>query len=167
MSMSIPLKTDTRESYIARQKAEHLYWAKALFNVNGQSNYAMWCSLLEWVMAEDTYGEHWDKLNGVAWKTEPEVLKPQLLEPVDEGGLFDDIPIYNKARDKAWEAFIKRKDVKKSGMFSQGFPLEREYYELWCQAWDRAWTAGFKDGYDSGWASCKLLTAKTKEKNNG
>jgi hypothetical protein len=52
--------------------------------------------------------------------------------------LFDDIPIYNIARDKAWEAFIKRKDVKKSGMFSQGFPLEREYYELWCQAWHRA-----------------------------
>ena len=59
-------------------------------------------------------------------------------------GLLDDIPIYNKARDKAWEAFIKRKDVKKSGMFSQGFPLEREYYELWCQAWDRAWTDGFE-----------------------
>jgi len=77
-------------------------------------------------------------------------------------GLLDDIPIYNKARDKAWEAFIKRKDVKKSGMFSQGFHLEREYYELWCQAWDRAWTAGFKDGWDSGYASCKLLTAKTK-----
>ena len=62
-------------------------------------------------------------------------------------GLLDDIPIYNKARDKAWEAFIKRKDVKKSGMFSQGFPLEREYYELWCQAWDRAWTDGFESGY--------------------
>lgn len=45
-------------------------------------------------------------------------------------GLLDDIPIYNKARDKAWEAFIKRKDVKKSGMFGKGFPLEREYYEL-------------------------------------
>jgi len=65
-------------------------------------------------------------------------------------GLLDDIPIHNQACDKAWGAFIKRKDVKKSGMFSQGFPLEREYYELWCQAWDRAWTAGFNDGYDSG-----------------
>ena len=66
-------------------------------------------------------------------------------------GLLDDIPIYNKARDKAWEAFIKRKDVKKSGMFSQGFPLEREYYELWCQAWNRAWDAGFQDGWESGY----------------
>lgn len=79
-------------------------------------------------------------------------------------GLLDDIPIYNKARDKAWEAFIKRKDVKKSGMFSQGFPLEREYYELWCQAWDRAWTAGFKDGWDSGHDWAELM--KTKGKKN-
>jgi hypothetical protein len=78
--------------------------------------------------------------------------------------LFDDIPIYNIARDKAWEAFIKRKDVKKSGMFSQGFPLERGHYELWCQAWDRAWTAGFKDGHASGWESYKQLNDRPKEK---
>lgn len=81
-------------------------------------------------------------------------------------GLLDDIPIYNKARDKAWEAFIKRKDVKKSGMFSQGFPLYGGYYELWCQAWDRAWTAGFKDGHDSGWESYKQLNDIPKEKTN-
>ena len=82
-------------------------------------------------------------------------------------GLLDDIPIYNQARDKAWEAFIKRKDVKhlvKHGLFDKGFPLYGGYYELWCQAWDRAWTAGFKDGYDSGWESRKLLTEKTKAK---
>jgi hypothetical protein len=78
-------------------------------------------------------------------------------------GLLDDIPIHNIARDKAWEAFIKRKDVKKSGMFSQGFPLDREYYELWCQAWHRAWDAGFKDGWDSGHKYAELM--KTKEKN--
>ena len=81
-------------------------------------------------------------------------------------GLLDDIPIYNKARDKAWEAFIKRKDVKKSGMFSKGFPLEREYYELWCQAWERAWYDGFRDGYDSGWESYKQLNDIPKEKND-
>ena len=80
-------------------------------------------------------------------------------------GLLDDIPIYDKARDKAWEAFIKRKDVKKSGMFSKGFPLEREYYELWCQAWGRAWETGFKDGYNSGWESYKQLNDTPKAKN--
>jgi len=77
-------------------------------------------------------------------------------------GLLDDIPIYNADRDKAWEAFIKRKDVKKSGMFSQGFPLDREYYELWCQAWDRAWKNGFNRGFKSGHDWAKLM--KTKEK---
>jgi phage terminase large subunit-like protein len=82
-------------------------------------------------------------------------------------GFLDDIPIHNIARDKAWEAFIKRKDVKhlvKHGLFDKGFPLYGGYYELWCQAWDRAWTDGFKSGYDSGWASCKLMAKKTKEK---
>jgi hypothetical protein len=61
--------------------------------------------------------------------------------------LLDDIPIYNKARDKAWEAFIKRKDVK--GVFGDdehNFPLEQGWYELWCQAWSRAWDDGFKEG---------------------
>ena len=75
-------------------------------------------------------------------------------------GLLDDIPIYNKARDKAWEAFIKRKDVK--ALFDKGFPLYGGYYELWCQAWNRAWEDGFKGGYDSGWQSAKLLTTKKK-----
>ena len=61
---------------------------------------------------------------------------------------LDDIPIQNKARDKAWEAFIKRKDVKQ--YFQQQnegfrFPLERGWYELWCQCWHRAYEEGFKD----------------------
>lgn len=64
--MSPPLKTDTRKSYIARQKAEHLFWAQAHFIANGKDNHAMWCSLWEWAKAEDTYGEHWDKLKGQA-----------------------------------------------------------------------------------------------------
>ena len=33
-------------------------------------------------------------------------------------GLFDDVPLLNKERDKAWEAFIKRKDV--NAMFKDG-----------------------------------------------
>jgi hypothetical protein len=84
-------------------------------------------------------------------------------------GLLDDIPIYNVDRDKAWEKFIKRKDVKhlvKHGVFDKGFPLYGGYYDLWCQAWDRAWTAGFKDGHDSGWESYKQLNDIPKEKTN-
>ena len=84
-------------------------------------------------------------------------------------GLLDDIPIYNKARDKAWEAFIKRKDVKhlvKHGVFDKGFPLYGGYYELWCQAWGRAWENGFAEGFNSGWESYKQLNDIPKEKTN-
>lgn len=68
-------------------------------------------------------------------------------------GLFDDIPISNPARDKSWESFIKRKDVKE--FFEQQtpefrFPLEGGWYELWCFCWARAWDAGWESGYDSG-----------------
>jgi hypothetical protein len=80
-------------------------------------------------------------------------------------GLLDDIPIYNKARDEAWGAFIKRKDVKhlvKHGLFDKGFPLYGGYYELWCQAWHRAWDAGFKDGWGAGHDYAKLIHNKEK-----
>ena len=38
--------------------------------------------------------------------------------------MLDDIPIRNTARDKAWEAFIKRKNI--DGLFPQEFkfPLD-------------------------------------------
>ena len=81
-------------------------------------------------------------------------------------GLLDDIPIYNKARDKAWEAFIKRKDVKhlvKHSLFDKGFPLYGGYYELWCQAWDRAWTDGHKAGWEGGCNWTELMNKKEKK----
>lgn len=59
---------------------------------------------------------------------------------------LDDIPITNAARDKAWENFIKRKDVK--DYFNVEFPLHG-WYQLWCQSWHRAWDAGFKDGWNA------------------
>ena len=67
-------------------------------------------------------------------------------------GLWDDIPINNPARDKAWEAFIKRKDVKAhmKDVDDFKFPLGRGFYDLWCLAWHRAWDAGFFDGYEAG-----------------
>ena len=62
-------------------------------------------------------------------------------------GLFDDIPILNPERDKAWEKFIKRKDVKAMMKDTERFkfPLNGSY-ELWCIAWNAAWDAGFKAG---------------------
>ena len=60
-------------------------------------------------------------------------------------GLFDDIPINNTERDKAWEAFIKRKDVKAmmKGKEDFKFPLDGSY-DLWCIAWEKAWVKGFE-----------------------
>ena len=67
---------------------------------------------------------------------------------MNEEGLFDDVPLCNKERDKAWEAFIKRKDVKQ--MFADkefGFPLNGGYYDLWSICWAKAWDKGFHEGW--------------------
>ena len=62
-------------------------------------------------------------------------------------GLFDDVPLCNKERDKAWEAFIKRKDAQ--NLFSEKgfeFPVNPGYYDLWCICWAKAWDKGFHAG---------------------
>lgn len=58
-------------------------------------------------------------------------------------GLFDTIQINNPARDKAWEAFIKRKDVEAWAVDKTGFPLNG-FYDVWCIAWDKGWDAGWE-----------------------
>jgi hypothetical protein len=98
--------------------------------------------------------------------------------------LFDDVPITNKARDKAWEAFIKRKSS--AALFSDkefGFPLNGGFYAMWCICWAKAWDAGFNKGVESKpevWvgltdeeidektdfrATVRYFEAKLKEKN--
>lgn len=64
--------------------------------------------------------------------------------------MLDDVPITNAERDKAWAAFIKRKDVKAMMKSKEDFkfPLDGSY-ELWCIAWAKAWDAGFKAGWES------------------
>lgn len=81
-------------------------------------------------------------------------------------GLMDDIPLQNKARDKAWEKFIKRKDVQSmlgGTIDDEGFdfPLAMQWHFLWCQAWHRAWDAGFFDGHEVG------MKTKEQEMVNG
>ena len=60
--MSGPNIHDTRESYIARHKAEHLYWAKIHYGLKRKETVSMWISLMNYAMSEDLYGDHWDKL---------------------------------------------------------------------------------------------------------
>ena len=59
--------------------------------------------------------------------------------------MLDDILIHNAERDKAWQSFIKRKDVKAlmKGKEDFKFPLDGSY-DIWCVAWSKAWDAGFK-----------------------
>ena len=65
-------------------------------------------------------------------------------------GLFDDVPIVNPDRDKAWERIIKRKDMKAMMKKGKGFefPLDNSY-SLWCIAWEKAWAEGFKAGWEA------------------
>jgi hypothetical protein len=66
-------------------------------------------------------------------------------------GMFDDVPLMNKARDKAWEAFTKRKNA--ATLFTDDkdfeFPLNGGFYAMWCVCWAKAWDAGFKSGYEA------------------
>jgi hypothetical protein len=66
-------------------------------------------------------------------------------------GMFDDVPLMNKARDKAWEAFIKRKNA--ATLFTDDkdfkFPLNGGFYAMWCVCWAKAWDAGFHKGVES------------------
>ena len=61
--------------------------------------------------------------------------------------MLDNIPIHNKARDKAWEALVKSKRAKER--LGNGFPIERGFYELWCICWNKAWDEGFQSGMDT------------------
>jgi hypothetical protein len=64
--------------------------------------------------------------------------------------VFDDIPISNPARDKAWAKFVNRKDVKAmmANKSDFKFPLDGSY-DLWCIAWNMAWDEGFKQGWEA------------------
>ena len=63
-------------------------------------------------------------------------------------GLFDDVPLVNPDRDKAWGAFIKRKDVKAMMKHKEEFPFPIDgSYDLWCIAWEKAWREGFYEGW--------------------
>ena len=59
--MSAPLNTDTRESYVNRQAAEHLHWAEVHHRLGHQRS--SWLALFYYAMTDDVYGTHWDKLN--------------------------------------------------------------------------------------------------------
>ena len=58
--MSSPYNDDTRASYVARNAANHLWFAQRRHELGLYKS--MWIHLFTWAMCEDIYGEHWDKL---------------------------------------------------------------------------------------------------------
>jgi len=70
-----------------------------------------------------------------------------------DDGMFDDVPLMNKARDKAWEAFTKRKNA--ATLFTDDkdfeFPLNGGFYAMWCVCWAKAWDAGLRTRRSTLW----------------
>jgi len=60
--MTVPFNTDTRETYVNRQAAEHLHRAEMHHWLGNSAS--SWIQLFYYAMVEDIYGEHWDKIKG-------------------------------------------------------------------------------------------------------
>ena len=58
--MTVPYNSDTRETYVKRMEENHLAQAEKYYDLG--ITLSMWQHLLYYAMAEDIYGEHWDKL---------------------------------------------------------------------------------------------------------
>jgi hypothetical protein len=59
--MTVPYNDDTRETYVQRMKDSHLELARKFSDLPSCTR-SMYLQLFYWAMAEDVYGEHWDKL---------------------------------------------------------------------------------------------------------
>jgi len=55
-----PYNNETKQEYIKRHKASHLLMAE-MYNYLGYEH-SIWINLLEWVQADEIYGDHWDKV---------------------------------------------------------------------------------------------------------
>lgn len=71
------LNNDTRESYIERCKAENLAQAERYYEICPNA-INVWIFLFQWAMAEEEYGEHWDKV----YSKQPSVSKSKTPEPL-------------------------------------------------------------------------------------
>ena len=58
--MSVPYNDDTREAYLARWQARHLFLAMTHHALGHERS--MWIQLFTWALADEIYGEHWDYL---------------------------------------------------------------------------------------------------------
>jgi hypothetical protein len=59
--MTTPYQNDTRQAYIDRWANQHLHTAEAHHDLGNDRS--MWLYLLNYAMAEEIYGDHWDFVN--------------------------------------------------------------------------------------------------------
>jgi hypothetical protein len=59
--MTTPYNDDTRQSYVNRWADQHLHIAEAHHGLGNETS--MWLALINYAMAEEIYGEHWDYVN--------------------------------------------------------------------------------------------------------
>ena len=58
----IPYIEERREDYVNRAKEQHLILAN-MFCGHTSIERSMWLQLFYWAMADDIYGEHWDRIS--------------------------------------------------------------------------------------------------------
>jgi len=59
--MTVPYLDEARQAYIDRWAKNHLDIAEAHHDLGNDKS--MWLSLINYAMAEEIYGEHWDFVN--------------------------------------------------------------------------------------------------------
>lgn len=59
--MTVPYQDEATQSYVDRWANHHLNIAEAHYGLGNDKS--MWLSLINYAMAEEIYGEHWDFLN--------------------------------------------------------------------------------------------------------
>lgn len=65
--MTVPYNGEAREAYVLRWSEQHLYVAEAHHALGNETS--MWLSLINYAMAEEIYGEHWDYVNKLKERT--------------------------------------------------------------------------------------------------
>jgi hypothetical protein len=59
--MTVPYNGEAREAYVLKWSEHHLLVAEAHYGLGNETS--MWLALINYAMAEEIYGEHWDYVN--------------------------------------------------------------------------------------------------------
>ena len=73
VSMTVPYIGEARDAYVRRWTEHHLTLANLHYDLGHKRS--TWLALLNYAMAEDIYGEHWDYVNKLKEKTNERLPK--------------------------------------------------------------------------------------------